>query len=221
VQLDVAADLALAALLLLTAGWCALVHQRLRRLRTERGEMEAFIATLAAATERAEVATGGLRDAVAEAGRGLREQEEAARQRASDLARQVDSGNRVLRRLETAVLQGARSLAEQGISRERPAEPAPAQAAGAGETRERRVPRQSRGPAARGCAPAGIRSERRRLVDGRADEGSRVTPMTPDAAQGEGRPRDRRLVGLSGLLPLVAAACIARLALVAVDLPSA
>ncbi len=44
--------------------------------------------------------------------------------------------------------------------------------------------------------------------------------MTPDAAQGEGRPRDRRLVGLSGLLPLVAAACIARLALVAVDLPS-
>jgi hypothetical protein len=136
VQLDVAADLALAALLLLTAGWCALVHQRLRRLRTERGEMEAFIATLAAATERAEVATGGLRDAVAEAGRGLREQEEAARQRASDLARQVESGTRVLRRLETAVLQGARSLAEQGMARERPEPVAHVQAA-AVEPRER------------------------------------------------------------------------------------
>jgi flagellar motor switch protein FliM len=50
VALDLAADLVLAGLLLLTTAWCALVYHRLRRLRTERGEMEAFIATLAAAT---------------------------------------------------------------------------------------------------------------------------------------------------------------------------
>ena len=137
-MLDLAADLVLAGLLLLTTAWCALVHHRLRRIRTERGEMEAFIATLAAVTERAEAATAGLRGVVAEADSNLREQGEAVRQRAGELARLVDSGNRVLRRLETAVLQGARSLAEQGVSRERPAEPTPVQAAVAGETRERR-----------------------------------------------------------------------------------
>ena len=109
--LDVAADLVLAGLLLLTAAWCALVHHRLRRLRTERGEMEAFIATLVNATERAEAATAGLRGAVAEVDGGLSVQGEAARQRAAELTRLVESANRVLRRLETAVLQGARSLA--------------------------------------------------------------------------------------------------------------
>ena len=102
-MLDLAADLVLAGLLLLTTAWCALVHHRLRRIRTERGEMEAFIATLAAVTERAEAATAGLRGVVAEADSNLREQGEAVRQRAGELARLVDSGNRVLRRLETAV----------------------------------------------------------------------------------------------------------------------
>ena len=134
--LDVAADLVLAGLLLLTAAWCALVHHRLRRLRTERGEMETFIATLVNATERAEAATTGLRGAVAEVDGGLSAQGETARQRAAELTRLVESANRVLRRLETAVLQGARSLAEQGISRERP-EPAFAQIGGAAEPRER------------------------------------------------------------------------------------
>lgn len=125
-QLDVAADLVLSGLLLLTAAWCALVHHRLRRLRTERGEMEAFIATLATATARAEAATAGLRGAVAEVDRGLREQTEAARQRAGELTRLVESGSRVLRRLETAVHGAARSLAEQEAARERP-ERAPVQ----------------------------------------------------------------------------------------------
>lgn len=136
-QLDVVADLVLAALLLLTAAWCALVHQRLRRLRTERGEMEAFIATLTAATERAEEATSGLRGAVAEAERGLHEQGSAARQRAAELARLLESASRVLRRLEAAVHGGARSLAEQGLHREK-AEPEAAPAAAAGESRTRR-----------------------------------------------------------------------------------
>lgn len=138
--LDTAADLVLAGLLLLTSGWCALVHHRLRRLRTERGEMEAFIATLAAATERAEAATAGLRGAVAETERGLREQGEAARQRAGELARLVDSGARVLRRLEAAVHGGAMSLAEQGSPSERTEPAAASQATALAEARDRSPP---------------------------------------------------------------------------------
>lgn len=60
-MVDMAVELLLAALLMLTVVWCALVHQRLRRLRADKGEMEGFIAALSAVTERAEAAIAGLR----------------------------------------------------------------------------------------------------------------------------------------------------------------
>lgn len=111
-------DLALALLLVLTAFWCALVHHRLRRLRTDRGEIEAFVAALAAASERAETAIAGLREAAAETDRKLTQQAEAARQRTGELARLLDSGSRLARRLEAGIGQGARALAAAETARD-------------------------------------------------------------------------------------------------------
>jgi hypothetical protein len=124
------ADLALAALLAANAVWCALLHRRLRRLGTaERGELEAFVAALGAASGRAESAIAGLREAALEAEARLREQGDSARQRGGELARLVESGSRLARRLEADLGHGVRGLAAatggpgragQGTARGRP-----------------------------------------------------------------------------------------------------
>ena len=122
-MLTLVPDLILGVLLAATSAWCALVYQRLRRLRTERGEMEAFIASLTAASERAEAAIGGLREAAAEVERAQREQGDAARQRGTELARIIESGSRLARRLETDLNHGVRTLAAASLQREPPARP--------------------------------------------------------------------------------------------------
>jgi hypothetical protein len=84
--------------------------------------MAAFVAALAAASERAETAIAGLREAAAETDRKLTQQAETTRQRGSELARLLESGTRLARRLETRIGHGARTLAAADTSREqRPA----------------------------------------------------------------------------------------------------
>ena len=117
-MIEPVADLVLGGLLLLTAFWCALVHHRLRRLRMERTEMEGFITSLTAASERAETAIASLRETAAETERRLREQGENARQRGSELARLIDGGGRLARRLEVDLDQGARLMASSAPGRE-------------------------------------------------------------------------------------------------------
>lgn len=114
-------DVAFGSLLAVTAVWCALVHHRLRRLRTERGEMEGFITALTAATERAEAAIAGLRDTLARADRDLREQGELARQRAGELARLIEEGGRVLGRLDAGGRRADRVSGGASVPRERQA----------------------------------------------------------------------------------------------------
>lgn len=134
------ADIALGSLLAVTAAWCALVYHRLRRLRTERGEMEGFIAALTTATERAEAAIAGLRETLARADRDLREQGELARQRAGELTRLIEDGGRVIGRLDAGGRRADRALG--GTSNARVRQPS---AAGPAD-----VPAgtQPRGPAA-------------------------------------------------------------------------
>jgi hypothetical protein len=107
-----AVELLLAALLMLTVVWCALVHQRLRRLRADKGEMEGFIAALTAVTERAEAAIAGLRGVGETTRQELERQESAARRRTEDLARAMDGAQRMLRRFESAQQQASRPTAE-------------------------------------------------------------------------------------------------------------
>ena len=102
----------LVVLLLLTITWCVIVHYRLRRLRTDRGELEAFIAALGEATGRAEDAVRQMREANQAALSTARDQERRARQQSAELARLMDNAVRVVERLDAAVEQGATRVAE-------------------------------------------------------------------------------------------------------------
>jgi hypothetical protein len=102
----------LVVLLLLTITWCVIVHYRLRRLRTDRGELEAFIAALGEATGRAEDAVRQMREANQAVESTARDQERRARQQSAELARLMDNAVRVVKRLDAAVEQGATRLAE-------------------------------------------------------------------------------------------------------------
>ena len=102
----------LVVLLLLTITWCIIVHYRLRRLRTDRGELEAFIAALDEATGRAEAAVRQMREANAVVEGAAREQERRARQQTAELARLMDNAVRVVQRLDAAVEHGATRVAE-------------------------------------------------------------------------------------------------------------
>ena len=102
----------LVVLLLLTITWCVIVHHRLRRLRTDRGELEAFIAALGEATGRAENAVRQMREANQAALSTARDQERRAGQQSAELARLMDNAVRVVKRLDAAVEQGATRVAE-------------------------------------------------------------------------------------------------------------
>lgn len=142
-MIDLALQAVLAVLLLLTITWCMIVHLRLRRLRTESGEMQAFIAALDAATARAEAAIRLMRDTGREIESAAVEQERRARACRDELNRLMENATRVTRRLAATREQGVARLAEMRTlddlaaePRQRPAEPAPAAAAMAAPVRE-------------------------------------------------------------------------------------
>jgi hypothetical protein len=138
-MIGLASDLVMAFLLVLTTSWCVLLYRRLDRLRVERSDIESFIGAVDGAVRRAEQAVAGIRDGVGEAQRLLAAEQGQAQQRAVELARLVDSAGRMARRVETAIHQGARAMAEDSLERERGVRgDAPRQARAAeGEGRER------------------------------------------------------------------------------------
>ena len=89
-----------------------LLYRRLGRLRVERSDIEAFVTAIDTASQRAEAAIAGIRESALEAQRALGGQKELAQQRIAELSRLVDSAGRMARRVETALHQGARSMAE-------------------------------------------------------------------------------------------------------------
>ncbi len=132
-MIDLALQVVLVVLLLLTITWCMIVHLRLRRLRTEGGEMQAFIAALGEATARAEEAIRLMRDTGREIETAAVEQERRARECRAELTRLMENATRVTRRLAATREQGVARLAElrtqddlAGEPRQRPAEPTPA-----------------------------------------------------------------------------------------------
>jgi hypothetical protein len=134
-------DVMLAALLLLSIVWSALLHRRLTRLRADRSELEGFIGALAGATDRAEAAIGGLRSAGSTVTRDLQAQEESTRRSIDQLTRALEAAARTVRRLEQLQQAPASRPVERGDrpsptqplgKRDRPAEPA---AAGAESSR--------------------------------------------------------------------------------------
>jgi hypothetical protein len=80
-------DAASMVLLVATGLSCLVLHHRLRGLRTERGELEAVVQALDAATHRAEAAAAGIREAAGEAQLLLARHGEEAEERIAELMR--------------------------------------------------------------------------------------------------------------------------------------
>ena len=151
----------LVVLLLLTITWCVIVHYRLRRLRTDRGELEAFIAALGEATGRAENAVRQMREANHAALSTGREQERRARQQSAELARLMDNAVRVVKRLDAAVEQGATRVAELRTPAAVAARPGSASRPTEERPPERPLDRPPAATAAPALVPAGDRAPRR------------------------------------------------------------
>ncbi len=118
-MINLLADLLVAFLLVLTSTWCALLYRRLHRLKVERSDIEAFLSAVDGAVRKAELAIAGIRDGAAEAQRRLATDQAALEQKTAELSRLLESAGRMARRVEGAVHQGARTLAEQAVQRDR------------------------------------------------------------------------------------------------------
>jgi hypothetical protein len=120
---SIAADLIVAGLLVLTSTWCAVLYRQLQRLRMDRSDVETFLSAIDAAARRAELAIAGLRDGAADSQRRLAVDQQALDQRMAELARLIENAGRMARRVESALHQGARAMAEEAVQRERPRDP--------------------------------------------------------------------------------------------------
>ena len=105
-----------AVLLLVTIGYCMLLNNRLKRLRSDEHSLKAVIAELVTATEIAERAIGGLKHAVRDVNENLGNQLTSATQMSEHLKRQLSECDQVVRRLSKIAIaarpQGAVAEAE-------------------------------------------------------------------------------------------------------------
>lgn len=101
-----------AALLLLTIGYCMLLNRRLKRLRADEQSMRGMIAELITATEIAERAIGGLKVTVRECDENLGAQLTAGTALSAKLSKQVMAGEAVLNRLTQIALAARPSTPE-------------------------------------------------------------------------------------------------------------
>ncbi len=98
-SLGMAIEALVAVLLLITIGYCMLLNNRLKRLRSDEHSLKAVIAELITATEIAERAIGGLKHAVRDVNENLGEQLESATRMSDHLKRQLSECDHVVRRL--------------------------------------------------------------------------------------------------------------------------
>lgn len=88
-----------AILLMVTIGYCALLNNRLKRLKANEQSLKATISELITATEIAERAIGGLKLTVRDCDQGLGQRLREAETLSAELATQIDAGATVLNRL--------------------------------------------------------------------------------------------------------------------------
>jgi hypothetical protein len=98
-SLGMAIEALVAVLLLITIGYCMLLNNRLKRLRSDEHSLKAVIAELITATEIAERAIGGLKHAVRDVNENLGDQLTSATEMSAQLKRQLSECDHVVRRL--------------------------------------------------------------------------------------------------------------------------
>ena len=100
-----------AALLMLTIGYCMLLNSRLKRLKADEHSLKATIAELITATEIAERAIGGLKHTVRDVNENLGNQLTSAAQMSLQLKKQLAEGDNIFRRL-SRIATAARPASE-------------------------------------------------------------------------------------------------------------
>ena len=93
-----------AALLMLTIGYCMLLNSRLKRLKADEHSLKATIGELITATEIAERAIGGLKHTVRDVNENLGAQLASAEEMSQQLKKQLTEGEGVFRRLSKIVI---------------------------------------------------------------------------------------------------------------------
>jgi chromosome segregation ATPase len=107
-----------AALLMLTIGYCMLLNSRLKRLKADEHSLKATIGELITATEIAERAIGGLKHTVRDVNENLGNQLTSAAQMSLQLKKQLAEGDNIIRRLSRI------AVAARPVTEPEPEEPA-------------------------------------------------------------------------------------------------
>ncbi len=107
-----------AALLMLTIGYCMLLNSRLKRLKADEHSLKATIGELITATEIAERAIGGLKHTVRDVNENLDNQLTSAAQMSLQLKKQLAEGDNIIRRLSRI------AVAARPVTEPEPEEPA-------------------------------------------------------------------------------------------------
>jgi hypothetical protein len=119
-------ELTVVILLALTVTYCIILDRRLQRMRADETSMRQTVVDLGMATERAERAIDGMRNALADADKTLGERLKAAEATSLELVDSIRSGDEVLDRIGRIVVS-ARKVVDEMHLRE-PTRPAPAPA---------------------------------------------------------------------------------------------
>jgi Domain of unknown function (DUF6468) len=109
--IGVVIEFAVVVLLGFTVAYCIILDRRLQRLRADETSMRQTVVDLGLATERAERAIDGLRQAHADCDRTLGERLRAAESASAELGDSIKSGDEVLGRIGRIV-----STAKQAVS---------------------------------------------------------------------------------------------------------
>ena len=113
-------EILVAALLMITIGYCYLLNKRLTRLRNDEQSLKATISELITATEIAERAIGGLKVTVRECDQDLGPQISAASELSERLRKQTETGELLLSRL-TRIAMASRGRDEPAMPEVTPA----------------------------------------------------------------------------------------------------
>ncbi len=108
-------DIVVAALLVATIAYAAVLDRRIRQLRATRAELESMVVGFNTATARAESAIGDLKAGTETGSRDLKPLIATGRQIADDLQFLVERGNELADRLEVGV-SAARAVAPKGAA---------------------------------------------------------------------------------------------------------
>lgn len=137
-SLGIAIESLVAALLLLTIGYCMLLNKRLKLLKADEHSLKATIAELITATEIAERAIGGLKLTVRDVNENLRTQIASANSLSDQLGKQLAEGDNVMRRLSKIVTAARPVMTEAPVAPVAQMSSAKAVAAAAAAFSERR-----------------------------------------------------------------------------------